>query len=131
MFLMKINDIRPQDSTYLQILGSIAKPPKSLRYMGTLPDRRYPTVAVVGTRKPTAYGREVTERLSRDLASRGVIIVSGLALGIDAIAHQATLDARGTTIAILANQLPDIRPASNRLLGERIISEGGAILIRG
>ena len=71
--------------------------------MGKLPDRRIPTVAIVGTRKPTAYGRQVTEQLTSELARRGVIIVSGLALGVDALAHQACLDVGGTTIAILAN----------------------------
>jgi DNA processing protein len=62
------------------------------------------------------------------LASRGIVVVSGLALGVDAIAHQATLDTGGTTIAVLANALPEIRPMTNRAIGERIIASGGAII---
>lgn len=125
---MKINNITPLGSTYLKIVSTIAKPPKSLWYMGTLPDTRIPTVAIIGTRKPTAYGRQVTERFASELAAKGVVVVSGLALGVDALAHQATLDAGGTTIAILANALPEIRPMTNRAIGERILASGGAII---
>lgn len=96
--------------------------------MGNLPEHRRPSIAIIGTRKPTAYGRQVTEMFASQLASKGVIIVSGLALGVDAIAHQATLDSGGTTIAVLANALPDIRPMTNRYLGEQIVARGGAII---
>jgi len=96
--------------------------------MGNLPTHRMPTIAIIGTRRPTVYGREVTSRFASELASRGVIVVSGLALGVDALAHQATLDAGGTTIAILANALPDIRPMTNRAIGERMLASGGAII---
>lgn len=125
---MKINNISPLGNSYLKIVSTIAKPPKCLYYIGTLPEHRRPTVAIIGTRKPTAYGRQVTERFASELASKGVVIVSGLALGVDALAHQATLDAGGTTIAILANALPEIRPMTNRAIGERILASGGAIL---
>ena len=125
---MKINKISPQDSVYTKVLTHIAKPPKSLYFIGKLPKDRKPTVAIVGTRKPTAYGREVTETLANNLAKRGVVVVSGLALGVDAIAHNATLDAGGMTIAVLANALPAIQPSTNRNLGERIVREGGAII---
>lgn len=125
---MKINNISPLKNSYLKIVLDIAKPPKSLWYIGKLPEHRQPTIAIVGTRKPTAYGRQVTERLASELASRGVVVISGLALGVDAIAHQATLDAGGTTIAVLASALPEIRPLTNRALGERIVAQGGAII---
>lgn len=125
---MKINTVLPDDSEYLQILTTIAKIPKKLHYAGTLPDRRRVSVAVVGTRRPSAYGKEVTHRLCADLASRGVVIVSGLALGVDAAAHTAALEAGGTTIAVLGNPLPDISPRSNRALGEAIIKQGGAVI---
>lgn len=125
---MKINNISPLDNSYLKIVSTIAKTPKRLYYIGTLPSQRRPTLAIVGTRKPTAYGRQVTEQFASELATRGIVIVSGLALGIDAIAHQATLDAGGTTIAILANALPEIRPMTNRAIGERILASGGAII---
>lgn len=124
---MKINTISPQDSKYLQIIGTIADCPKVLYFTGKLPDRRLPTVAIVGTRKPTTYGREVTHKLAYDLASRGVVIVSGMALGVDGIAHRAALDAKGTTLAVLANGVDIIYPATNRDLAHEINNSGAII----
>lgn len=125
---MKINHISPQDNSYTSLLNSIAKPPKSLYFIGNLPNTRRPTVAIVGTRKPTRYGKEVTERLAYDLASRGVVVVSGLALGVDGLAHRAALDAKGTTIAVLGNGLPEIYPSSHRQLAGDIVAAGGAVM---
>lgn len=125
---MEINRIYPDEHPFTQILATIAKPPKSLCFIGSLPAERPPVVAIVGSRKPTSYGREVTERLSYDLAQAGCLIVSGLALGVDGIAHRAALEAGGRTIGIVTNQLPDISPRSHRRLAEDIIKQGGAIL---
>ena len=125
---MKINKISPQDNKFTQIITSIAVVPKTLHYIGTLPTERRPTVAIVGTRKPTPYGREVTTRFATELARRGMVIVSGLALGVDAIAHRAALDVGGTTIAVQANGLAKIQPTTNRQLGEDIVAHGGAIV---
>lgn len=125
---MKINSVSPLKHKYLQIVDTIAKKPKKLHYIGTLPTDRIPTVAIIGTRKPTAYGREVTYQLAHDLAKRGIIVVSGLALGVDGIAHQATLDAGGTTIAVLACGLDTIYPATHKNLARNIINAGGAII---
>ena len=96
--------------------------------MGKLPDTHAPRVAIVGTRKPSSYGREVTERLATDLAQAGVIIISGLALGVDSIAQTAALNAGGTVIGVITSELPDIAPRSNRGLAENIIKQGGAVL---
>lgn len=96
--------------------------------MGTLPETRLPSVAIVGTRKPTIYGKEVTHQLAYELARRGVVIVSGLALGVDGLAHRAALEAGGITIAVLANGLPDIYPAAHASLAADIIKHGGAII---
>lgn len=125
---MKINRISPDTSEYLQIVANIAKVPKKLHFIGKLPDSRLPSVAIVGTRKPTAYGKEVTHQLAYELAQRGVVIISGLALGVDGIAHQAALEAGGTTIAVLGNGLPEIYPATHKSLAEKIITQGGAII---
>ena len=125
---MKINTIAPEGNEYLQIVTSIAKPPKLFHYAGILPEKRLPPVAIVGSRKPTAYGKEVTHRLAYYLATRWVVVASGLALGIDAIAHTAALEAGGVTIAILGNGLPDIYPATNQQLANKIIERGGAVL---
>ena len=125
---MKINKILPDENDFTKILTSVNPQPQALYYIGTLPDKRQPSVTIVGTRKPTKYGQEVTHKLAYELAKRGVIIVSGLALGVDGIAHRATLEARGTTLAVLANGLSKITPHSHRQLGIDILANGGAIL---
>lgn len=125
---MEINRIRPDEHIFTQRLASIANPPKSLCFMGNLPDSGAPVVAIVGSRKPSAYGREVTEQLASDLAKAGCIIVSGLALGIDGIAQKAALEAGGTVIGVIPNELPDISPQTNYKLAMNIIKNGGAIL---
>ena len=125
---MKINSISPQDSKYLQIITTIAIPPKKLHFIGKIPDKRIPTVAIVGSRKPTAYGKEVTYQLAFDIAKRGVMIISGLALGVDAIAHRAALDAGGKTLAVLANGVDIIYPATNRDLASDVLAHEGAII---
>lgn len=126
--MAKINTTSPDTNNFLQIAQSIVLMQNKLYYIGTIPAERRPTVAIVGTRKPTGYGKEVTYRLAYDLAAKGVVIVSGMALGIDGIAHRAALDASGTTIAILGNGLPTLYPSSHRQLGEDIIRAGGAII---
>lgn len=85
-------------------------------------------VAVVGSRKLTPYGRSVTYDLAYKLAERGIVIVSGLALGVDAVAHQAALDAGGKTIAVLPGSLQDIIPRSHHQLARRIVEQGGALM---
>ncbi|HRN90092.1 MAG TPA: DNA-processing protein DprA [Candidatus Saccharibacteria bacterium] len=126
--VVKINTILPQDNNFTQIISTIAVPPKRLYFMGKLPPERTPTVAIVGTRRPTAYGREVTERFARELASKGVVILSGLALGVDSIAHRAALRVSGITLAVLANGLDYIYPASHLQLARDVVNGGGAII---
>lgn len=125
---MKIKQISPQDSKYLQIISTIAKCPERFYFNGALPETRQTTIAIVGTRRPTAYGREVTHKFAFELAQRGIIIISGLALGVDSIAHRATLEAGGKTIAVLANGLDSIYPTSHYGLAKQIVNSGGAII---
>jgi len=125
---MKINKILPQDNKFIQITEFIALKHKILYYCGTLPDKRLPAVAIVGSRKPTTYGIEVTTKIAGDLAQRGVVIISGMALGIDSVAHRAALEVGGITIAIQGNGLMELYPRSNRRLGEEIVKKGGAII---
>lgn len=125
---MKINKLTPGKHKYLYGLEAIPKPPKNMFFRGTIPVDRLPTVAIVGTRKPSSYGKEVTYMLARDLSKYGVIIVSGLALGTDGIAHRAALEARGITLAVLANSVDQVYPRSHQTLAEQIIASGGAIL---
>lgn len=125
---MKINYISPDANDFTQIVTNIAVVPKKLYYIGELPAKRMPAVAIVGTRRPTAYGKEVTQQLAGELARHGVVVVSGLALGVDGIAHQAAIDAGGITIAVQANGLANIRPYTNKHIAESIIRTGGAIV---
>ena len=127
-FCMKINSTTPDKNKFLQRLETIAKPPKSLYFIGKLPEESVKTVAIVGTRKPTSYGKEVAEQISRELTQAGIVIVSGLALGIDGIAHRACLEANGTTIAILGNGLGSIYPSTHRDLAKKILAKGGALI---
>ena len=86
---MKINAVRPQDNIFTNQLASIAKVPNTLYYCGELPSTPVKSVAIVGSRKPTPYGKSVTEKIVHALAKHNVTIISGLALGIDSIAHRA------------------------------------------
>lgn len=124
----KINTFSPQDQKFFQIISTIADCPTKLYYMGKLPETRQPAVAIIGTRRPSKYGIEVTHRLAYDLAKRGIIIISGMALGVDGVAHRAALEAGGTTLAVLGNGLDEFYPTSHRQLAEDIISKGGAVI---
>lgn len=128
MKLGKINELSIANFAYAHPLQHIYQPPQTLFVAGKLPKTRRPTVAIVGSRKPTTYGIAVTHRLAYDLAKQGVIIVSGLAYGIDAIAHKAALEAGGTTIAVLAGGLHAIYPKNHLGLAQHIIKSGGAII---
>ncbi|MFH0809210.1 MAG: DNA-processing protein DprA [Pseudomonadota bacterium] len=114
------------DETYPERLASIFDPPPVLFVRGELTVADRLAVAVVGTRLASYYGRSVCERLSGDLAARGVTVVSGLARGIDTVAHRAALDAGGRTIAVAACGLDVNYPPDNKALAERIVQGGGA-----
>ena len=110
--------------------------PKTLYFYGKIPENvlkngkkeRPKAVAIVGSRHNTKYGEEVAYRLGYELAKEGVIIISGLAYGIDSIGHQAALDAGGKTIAILGTPIDEIYPRNHRKLAAEIIETGGAII---
>jgi len=124
----KINRQSIAISGFTSILNRYEKMPSELYIAGKLPSERIPAVAIVGSRKPTKYGEQVTYKLAYELAQSGVIIISGLAYGIDAIVHKACLDAGGITLAVLANGLHRVYPAGHTSLAERIIKEGGALI---
>jgi len=125
---MKINNISPDTNKFTQMLSTLAVVPEKLYYLGNLPAERRPAVAIVGTRRPTAYGTEVTTQLATDLARRGIVIVSGMALGVDGLAHRAALEVGGTTIAVQGNGLAKLYPRSHEQLGREIIAKGGAVI---
>lgn len=112
---------------YPRALAQIPAAPPLLYVKGRLEEVDDWSVAVVGTRSPTTYGREATRRLAGDLAGAGVTIVSGLAIGVDTVAHHAALAAGGRTIAVLASGLDQVYPERNRALAEQIVASGALI----
>lgn len=125
---LKLNVVTIQDDTYPTLLKSAYAPPMVLYYRGTLPNPLDAALGIVGSRKMSSYGKYVTSQISGELASAGITVVSGLALGVDASAHQVTLDARGKTYAVLGNGLDAIYPRTNIRLAQRIIDSGGGVL---
>jgi DNA processing protein len=116
-----------EDADYPELLRVLPDRPLVLYTRGTVrPGRR--NVACIGTREPSRFGVEVTRRVVGVLVEKGWSIVSGLAIGVDSLAHEAALDAKGHTVAILANGLDSIYPKKNTALAERILAEGGALL---
>ncbi len=116
-----------EDHRYPRRLLEVGDCPPVLYVRGQLPDHEAPLVAVVGTRRPTAYGRQVAAELVEGLVEHGVMIVSGLARGIDTIAHRETLERGGTTIAVLASGLDLVYPGENLGLAQRIRRSGALV----
>lgn len=115
------------DESYPARLKEVDQPPPVLYIRGEyLPEDLY-AVAVVGTRKVTAYGRQVTEELCSHLAANGMTVISGLARGVDAIAHQTALKAGGRTIAVLGSGVDKIYPPEHRGLAEKMMEQGAIV----
>lgn len=133
-FMSKLNEfdteyITPRSIYYSEALRNMDQSPEILYSKGNRAlISSHPRVAIVGSRRPTSYGRKVASELSRHLAARGVTIVSGLALGIDAIAHRAALDMKGGTIAVMASGVNRAYPRTNASIYQEIIESGGLIL---
>jgi DNA processing protein len=115
------------DPEYPANLCNIPAPPPFLTVKGRLEAGDRAAVAVVGARRATAYGEQVAERLARDLAARGVTVVSGLAYGIDAAAHRGALRGRGRTLAVLGGGIGVLHPAGHRDLAEEVAGAGALI----
>lgn len=145
-FLSQNNEIAPQEADFTEVLSSIALAPKMLYFYGKMPenrgfgvdkvgpargsgvDKRPPTVAIVGTRKPTKYGEAVAHELAYAVAKRGGVVVSGLAFGIDSIAHRGALEAGGVTVAVLGTPIDQIYPRAHQGLAEKIVETGGCVM---
>ena len=125
---MKINKIVKKHKQYPPYLLEISSVPKELYYIGEPPENYLPAVTIVGARKITRYGEDVTYKLAYELAKLGLTIISGLALGVDGVAHRGALEAGGRTMAVLAGGLDEISPSSHRNLAIDIIRKGGTIL---
>ncbi len=126
---MKIRKITRGAEDFPEVLRHIPDPPQALYVLGDLaPLLNKPRLAIVGSRKVTPYGRSVTYDLAQKTAGQGVVIVSGLAIGVDAIAHRAALDIGGLTVAVLACGLDKPYPASHAQLARQILEQGGALI---
>lgn len=126
----KLSALTIEDPAYPKLLKQIYDPPFILYYRGRLEAFDGFLLAVVGARKYSDYGRQVAEKLVRELVLSNLTIVSGLALGIDALAHTAAIEAGGKTIAVLGSGLDqqNIYPSQNRYLADKIQAHGGLIL---
>jgi len=123
----KVKVLIYEDTSYPARLKEIYDYPPVLYVRGNLPSQDEPSLAIVGTRRPTIYGRQVTEEVVTDLVQSGITIVSGLARGIDSVAHRAALDAGGETIAVFASGLDIVYPAENAKLAQAIMEHGALI----
>jgi DNA processing protein len=124
----KINLVSINDPDYPENLKGLDDAPLVLYYKGKLSKNDINSVAIVGSRRMTSYGRDVTQKIASELASFGIAIVSGLAFGVDMTAHESALDAGGKCIAVLASGVNVVTPYSNRWLGSKIIEAGGVII---
>jgi DNA processing protein len=115
------------DEDYPRRLLEIEQPPPVVYLKGEIETGDEWAVAVVGTRRVTAYGRQVAEEIAGTLARNGITVISGLARGVDSIAHQAALNAGGRTIAVLGSGVDRIYPPENRRLAEQIIEHGSIV----
>ncbi len=113
---------------YPQSLRDIPVSPPTIYVKGNITDADRWAIAIVGTRRVTAYGRQMTAQISRDLVNHSVTVVSGLARGVDSVAHEVAIDNGGRTIAVLGSGVDCIYPPENRRLAERIIDGRGAVV---
>jgi DNA processing protein len=117
------------DGSYPALLREIDDPPITLYVRGDWqPCLDQPCVGVIGSRNCSTYGKNASEMLSRELAARGITIVSGLARGIDTLAHRGAIEGKGRTIAVLGTGIDSVYPKENTRLVDEILASGGAIV---
>ena len=115
------------DDTYPPLLKQIDDPPVLLYIVGEFPLPDTPSIAIVGSRSPTEYGKTTSQQLSYQLAERGIMVVSGFARGIDTCVHRGALEANGRTVAVFGCGLSVIYPETNRALAAEIIESGALV----
>lgn len=126
---MNIDFVTYNEKKFPSNLKGIDDCPLVLYFKGALTVGDINAVAIIGSRKMTSYGKRVAYDFSAELASKGVTIISGLALGIDAVAHRAAVEAGGRTIAVIASGLDNITPVTNRRLADRFVKDDqGAVI---
>ena len=124
---IRIQYIRQEESGYPEKLKVYKGMPKGLYFLGRLPDKDRPYVEVVGARRSDSYGNETARTFAKELAAKGVQIISGMAWGIDGMAHEGALEAGGDTFAVLGCGVDICYPAGHRRLYERIMEKGGIL----
>lgn len=124
----KIGIISIFDKNYPENLKDIKNPPYVLFVKGEVKPDDAISVAIVGTRKPSSYGKRITLKLASELAANGVCVISGLAYGVDGLGHRGALDGGGRTIAVLGSGIDQIQPVVNYKLAEEIIAGQGAVI---
>ncbi|MEK7114470.1 MAG: DNA-processing protein DprA [Patescibacteria group bacterium] len=125
---LKIEAISRENPDFPYLLKEIPNPPSQIYVLGKLPNEEKPRIAIVGTRKATFEGRLIAKKIAQRLAEIKIVIVSGLAMGIDTAAHEGALAGNGETIAVLACGLDAIYPRQNENLARKIIESGGTII---
>lgn len=120
--------LTPEDAEYPERLREIYDPPAVLWIRGDVTQLARPGIAVVGTRQPSPYGSGMAELLSRDLANRRLVILSGMARGVDTAAHKGAIEAGGKTVAVWGTGIDVIYPKENKKLAEQIVATGGTIV---
>lgn len=120
--------LSPLDPDYPQLLAGTKDDPFLLYIRGNLASDPAKSVAIIGTREPTPHGKVIAQRITQYFVEHSWSIVSGLALGCDALAHQAALDNNGHTVAVLAHGLHTVAPKTNKKLAEDILNRGGALV---
>ena len=123
----KVRALICEDPSYPARLKEIYDYPPVLYVKGRLLPEDEPCLAIVGTRRPTVYGRQVTEEMVTDLARSGITVISGLARGIDSVAHRAALDAGGRTVAVFGSGLDIVYPGENAKLAQAIVEHGALV----
>lgn len=123
-----IQIISKESVYYPNCLSKISDPPVLLHVKGNIDILKKDCIAIVGTRKPTEFGRNQAKEIGENYAKEGYVVVSGLAEGIDSAAHKGALEAKGLTIGVLAHGLDMIYPANNKQLAETILNNNGALI---
>ena len=128
VFINNIQEIKETDMDYPYLLSEIKDRPKKLYVLGNIEILKRKSIAIVGCRDCSNYGKEIAGKIAYNLAKKNIIIVSGLARGIDTYAHIGTLNAKGKTIAVVAHGLDMIYPKENYNLAKMIVRSGGVIV---
>ena len=132
IFAMSINkkvyEILKSDYIYPELLKEVVSPPKKLYAIGNISLLNMNSIAIVGSRNSSEYGETITQKISKDLAKEDIVIISGMALGIDSVAHKACIENGGKTIAVLGSGFNHIYPKENEKLFLDIIQHHGLVL---